>query len=170
MIFLGYIDARPFLFIGGLPFFIGLALLICRLAKTKFKRAHVVLLSSLLFTGLFTLLLTGIGPFMDQEETREYMMTWEIKPSASNGTKQSEVVLSFVDFPGHYIGQYSNELAAHLRDKGEQPVKVAFEVTSDYGKVRGYRETEIAGLREWGGAKNKGYGGSRGSPRRSPWE
>lgn len=76
-------------------------------------------------------------------------MTWEIKPSPSNGTKQSEIVLSFADFPGHYIGEYSDELAAHLRDKGAQPVKVVFEVTSDYGKVRGFHETEIAGLHDW---------------------
>jgi hypothetical protein len=168
MILLGYIDVRPFLFVGGLPLFIGLSLLICWLAKTKFKKANVALISALLFTGLFTFLLTGVGPFIDQKEIREYMMTWEIKAGSTNGMKQSEIVLSFVDFPGHYIGEYSNELAAYLRDKGEQPVKVVFEVTSDFGKVRGFHEIEIAGLHEW--ESEWGYAGSTGSPRKSPWE
>ena len=108
--------------------------------------------------GFFTFLLTGVGPFIDQKETREYMMTWEIKPGPTNGMKQSEIVLSFVDFPGHCIGEYSNELAAYLREKGEQPVKVVFEVTSDYGKVRGFHETEIAGLHQW--ESEWGYAGS----------
>ena len=71
MILLGYIDVRPFLFVGGLPLFIGLSLFICWQTKTKFKKANVALISALLFTGLFTLLWTGIGPFIDEKETRE---------------------------------------------------------------------------------------------------
>jgi len=168
MTLLAYIDVRPLLFVGGLSLFIGLSLLISGLRKTKFKLANVVVISALLFTGLFTFLLTGAGPFINQKETREYMMTWKIKASPTNGMKQSEIVLSFVDFPGHYIGEYSNELAAYLHDKGEQPVKVVFEVTSDYGNVRGFHETEIAGLHEW--ESESGYAGSSGSPARSPWE
>ncbi len=165
---LAYIDVRPLLFIGGLSFFIGLALLLCWLAKAKFQKRKVAILSALLFTALFTLFLTSVGPFVDQKETREYMMTWEIKPSPSTGMKESEVVLSFVDFPGHYIGEYSDELAAYLRENGEPDVKVLFEVTSDYGKVRGFNETEIAGLRSW--KSEWSYAGSSGSPSKSPWE
>lgn len=168
---LAYIDIRPLLFIGGLPFFIGLVSLTLRLAKIDFGRAKVALVSALLFTGLFTVFLTGVGPFIDQRTTREYQMTWAIKPSplsAPSGAKQSEVILSFADFPGHDIGEYSDELAAHLRDQATQPVTVIFEVISDYGKVRGFHATEIAGLREW--ASEAGYARTSGSPRRSPWE
>jgi hypothetical protein len=168
MTLLAYIDVRPFLFIGGLPLFIGLFLLICWLAKTRFKKANVALISAILFTGLFTFFLTGFGPFIDQKETREYTMNWEIKSAPTNGMKQSEIVLSFVDFPGHYIGEYSNQLAVYLRDKGEQPVKVVFEVTSDYGKVRGFHEIEIAGLHGW--ETEWVYTGSCGFLRKSPWE
>lgn len=168
MTLLAYIDVRPLLFVGGLSLFIGLAFLICRLVKKKFKKANIVFISTLLFTALFTFLLTGIGPFIDQTEIREYMMTWEIKEGSTNGMKQSEIVFSFVDFPGYYIGEYSNKLASHLIDKGEQPVKVVFEVTSDYGKVRGFHETEIAGLHEW--ESEWGYAGLSGSSTKSPWE
>ena len=168
MTLLAYIDVRPFLFIGGLLLFIGLFLLVCWLAKTGFKKWKVALFSALIFTALFTFLLTGVGPFVDQKETREYWMTWEIQQTPSNGMKESEVVLSFVDFPGYYIGEYSDELVAHLREKGNRNVKVVFEVTSDCGQVRGFHETEIAGLREWKSVW--GYAGTSGSPKKSPWD
>ena len=169
MITIAYIDIRPLLFVVGLLLFIGLSLLIGRLGKKNIKKTTVVVIASVLFTGLFTFLLTGFGPFINQKETREYMMTWQIKPIRLNDMQQSEVVLSFVDFPGHYIGEYSNELAAYLRDQGDKQVKVVFEVTSDYGTVRGYHRTKISGLEEWT-SEQVGYGGSSGSPNKSPWE
>ena len=95
-------------------------------------------------------------------------MRWEINPDPSDRIRESEVILSFVDFPGHYIGEYSDELAAYLRDKGNPEVKVVFEVTSDYGKVRGVHEAEIAGLHDW--KSEWGYAGSSGSPSKSPWD
>ena len=127
--------------------FIGLSFLLCWLSKARFKKSNATLFSALLFTVLFTFFLTGVGPFVDQKEVREYMMTWETKPRPSNGLKESEVILTFVDFPSHSIGDYSDDLAAHLQSKGQQPVKVVFEVISDYGRVRGFHQTEIGGLR-----------------------
>ena len=167
MTLFAYIDIRPWLFIGCLPLFIGISLLICRAAKTNIRKSNVALISALIFTVLFTLFLTGVGPFIAKKEIREHMMIWEIRPSQSGGMKQSEVVLSFIEFPGYYLCEYSDELAVHLREKGEQQVKVVFEVTSDYGRVRGFHEIEIAGLREWD--SEGGYAGSSGSPARSPW-
>jgi hypothetical protein len=82
--------------------------------------------------------------------------------------QESEVVLTFVDFPGHHIGKYSDELAQYLREKGEEKVKVVFEVSSDYGKVRGVHETDIGGLRHW--RSESGYATSSGSPKESPWD
>jgi hypothetical protein len=111
MTFLAYVDVRPFLFLAGLPIFILLTILGCRLARAKVSKGKVALISSLLFTGLFAFFLTGFGPFVDQPEMREYMMTWEAKPPPSDGMGESEVVLSFVDYPDHYIGEYSDESA-----------------------------------------------------------
>jgi hypothetical protein len=168
MTFLAYIDVRPFLFMGGLSLFTGLCLLVCGFVKADFNKWKVALFSALIFTALFALFLTGVGPFVDQKQTREYWMTWEIKPVPSNAMKESEVALSFVDFPGHSIVEYSDELATHLRQRGERKVKVIFEVTSDYGKVRGFHGTEIAGLRDW--KSEWGYSGASGSPKASPWD
>ncbi len=168
MTLLAYIDVRPLWFIGGLPLFIGLSMLLCWLAKARFKKSNATLFSALLFTVLFTFFLTGFGPFVDQKEVREYTMTWETKPRPSNGLKESEVVLTFVDFPSHFIGDYSDELAAHLQTQGQQSVKVVFEVISDYGRVRCFHQTEIGGLRSW--KSEWGYAGSSGShPTKSPW-
>lgn len=164
--FLAYIDGRPFLFVLGLPLFILLAVIGCRITKARFRKSTVAFVAGIAFTALFAFFL--YGPFIGQTETREYMMTWRIEPSPSNGMKEAEVVLSFVDFRGHYIGEYSNELADHLKAKGEKEVKVVFEVTSDYGKIRGFNETEIAGLKTW--RSEWGYAGSSGSPEKSPWE
>lgn len=163
-----YIDIRPFIFIGGLPLFTGLFLLTGWLAGTRFRKRTIAIFSAVLFSILFSFFLTGMGPFIDQKEIREYMMTWVIKPEPANGMKESEVVLHFVDFPNDHIGDYSDELAAHLRRKGTQKVNVVFEVTSDYGKVRGFKAIEIAGLRAW--RSEWGYAGSSGSGGPSPWD
>jgi hypothetical protein len=168
MILLAYIDTRPFLFVIGLPLFIGLALLGCWLTGRPFGKGKVSLMAALIFTALFTFFLTGFGPFVDQKETRQYLMTFEIKPGSASGMTESEVVLSFVNFPDYYIGHYSDELAAHLRKQADTRVIVLAEITSDYGKVRGTREVEIAGLRGW--KSQDGYSGAKGSPERSPWD
>lgn len=165
---LAYIDVRPILFLAGLPVFVGLSLLACRAARARISKLRVMLCSALLFVALFVVLLTGFGPFIGQKEIREFMMTWEIKPDPANAMREPEVVFTFVDFPGHHIGEHSGELAAHLRQLGEQPVNVAFEVTSDYGRVRGFDGVEIAGLRGW--KSEWSYAGSSGSSGESPWE
>lgn len=168
MTLLAYVDVRPFLFVVGLPLFVALCLLVCWWAGARFKKSNVVLISSLVFSGIFLFALTGLGPFVDRKEIREHWMAWEIRPTPSQGMKEPEVVLSFVDFPGHFLGEYSAELANHLIDHGEQPVKVIFAVTSDYGRVRGFRVVEIAGLREW--KSQWGYAGVTDSPQGSPWD
>lgn len=168
MIPLAYIDVRPFLFVGGLPLFIGIVLLAVWLLGLKWKKRKVSLISSLVFTGLFTLFLTGFGPFVDQKETREYEMTWSIAQTPSTrGMKEAEVVFRFVEFPQHSIGEYSDELAAYLQKNAEETVTAKFRVTYDYGKVRGYSVLEIAGLSGW--KSEWGYGSVSGSPEDSPW-
>ena len=172
MIILSYIDVRPYLFLAGLPIFVLLVILVCRLAGVKLRKIWVGGIASLIFTGLFVFLLTGFGPFVAQEEIREYRMTWAIQPPPT-GSKitQSKVVLTFVEFPAHFIYHYSDDLAQHLRTGGKEEVEVTFEVTSDYGKVRGFSEVEIAGLKGWKhdpeGFGGGGVTGNGSAP--SPW-
>jgi len=165
---LAYIDIRHFLFLAGLPIFILITVLGRRLTRSTVSKGKAAFISSLVFTGLFGFFLTGFGPFVGQVSTREYVMTWEIKPPSTLGTQESEVILSFVEFPNYFIGDYSDDLAEHLQANREEQVKVVFEVITDYGKVRGFSETEIAGLKSW--RLERGFAGSEGEPSESPWD
>ena len=73
-----------------------------------------------------------------------------------------------MEFPEYYIGYHSSDLADHIKKNGKEEVKALIEITSDYGKVRGYSVLEIAGAKSW--SKELSYGGSSGSPQRSPWD
>ena len=115
MTVLAYIDIRPLLFLAGLPIFILFTILGCRVMRSTVGKGKAAFIAAVVFAGLFGFFLTGFGPFVDQIATREYMMTWEIKPPPTHGTQESEVILSFVDFPNHYIGRYSDQLAASKR-------------------------------------------------------
>jgi hypothetical protein len=104
---------------------------------------------------------------LEQTKTQEFQMTWEIDPNDKNG-ENSLVELSFVDFPGHYVGEYSNQLADHLKKEGKEEVSATFEISRDaFGNVS-YSVREIAGLKQWSASFS--YGGTSGSPERSPFE
>ncbi|MDB4737857.1 hypothetical protein OAF75_03365 [Verrucomicrobiales bacterium] len=170
---LAWIDTRPFLFVLGIPIVILLTFLGCAIVKSRVRRWKASAGTLILYVLLFAFFL--YGPFIGQTKTREYMMSWEIKPphlhgEANQGTqiKVPEVIFSFIEFPEHFIGYHSIELADHLKTNGKDEVKALIEITSDYGKVRGYSVLEIVGAKSW---PNEGiFGGSSGSPQRSPWD
>tara|TARA_B100001059_G_C17247818_1_gene292812 strand:- start:173 stop:346 length:174 start_codon:yes stop_codon:yes gene_type:complete len=51
-------------------------------------------------------------------ETREFAMTWKVDRDQKNNA-QSLVKFEFVDFPGHVIGHFSNDLIEYLKKKKE---------------------------------------------------
>ena len=164
---IAYIDIRPFLFAIGLLVVISLTIIGCWIANAKIAKWRVTLLATATFAGLFGFLF--YGPFIGQTEKREHIMTWAIvEPTSTNGINESKVVLTFVKFPNFFIGGYSDEVAAHLKKNGEDKVSVIFEITSDYGKFRGYRVTEIAGLKSWRWIDS--FSGVSGAPKKSPWD
>ena len=114
------------------------------------------------------LLLSGTAcSMLEQTKTQEFQMTWQIKPEDKN-QENSLVELSFVDFPGHFIGEYSNQLADHLMNEAKEVVPATFEITRDaFGNVS-YSVREIAGLKQWQASYS--YGGVSGSPEGSPFE
>ena len=104
---------------------------------------------------------------LEQTKNQEFRMTWKIDPEDKNG-ENSLVELSFVDFPGHFIGEYSNQLADHLKKEAKEEVPATFEITRGaFGNVS-YSVREIAGLKQWKASFS--YGGTSGSPERSPFE
>lgn len=122
----------------------------------------------LLFTSFMLLLMSSAAcSMLEQTKTQEFRMAWEIKPEDKN-QENSLVELSFVDFPGHFIGEYSNQLADHLMNEAKEVVPATFEITRDaFGNVS-YSVREIAGLKQWQASFS--YGGVSGSPEGSPFE
>ncbi|MFP6873403.1 MAG: hypothetical protein VCA55_07805 [Verrucomicrobiales bacterium] len=161
-----WVDIRPFFYVIGLPCVILLTILACRIARSKKRKWQVTLIALAIYTALFLFFM--YGPFIGQIKTREYMMTWEIRHSQSSKIEDPEVILSFVDFPGHFIGYYSRDLVSHLKMGKEEKVPVLIEITADYCKVRAYSVKQIAGLKNW--TSHDGYGGVSGSPGNSPWD
>ena len=104
---------------------------------------------------------------LEQTKTQEFRMTWKIYPNDKNG-ENSLVELFFVDFPGYFIGEYSNQLADHLKKEAKEKVPATFEITRGaFGNVS-YSIREIAGLKQWKASFS--YGGTSGSPEQSPFE
>jgi len=101
---------------------------------------------------------------------RVVTMRWESRGRAHD-FDATEVVLHFVDYPGHFVGEYSDDLAAGLEATGRNPVEVTFRVTTDLGRcVRGFRVSRVGDIASWHAAW--GYAGASGtapSPWRSPW-
>ena len=101
-------------------------------------------------------------------ETKEYAMTWKVDRDQNN-KGHNLVEFEFVDFPGHVIGHFSNDLIKHLEEKGELEVVVKIEITRDvFGDVIGHSESDIADYD--GNASTFSYFGVSGDPRASPFE
>jgi hypothetical protein len=164
MFLLAYVDGRPYLFVAGIPFVLVIAWF---LVRTKLLKGYGNAISIGLAVYVVAFLGIFAGPLVDQTSTREYTMTWSVAPEPSQGLSQSEVILTFVDYPGHSVGEFSDKLAAHLQTQGQPTVRVSVELTKDFGQVRSFRLTEIAGLRHW--QAEYGYSASRGDQFPSPW-
>jgi hypothetical protein len=119
------------------------------------------------FSLIFLSCFGGCSVF-ESVETKEYAMTWEVERD-QNSKGHNLVEFEFVDFPGHVIGHFSNDLIKHLEEKGESEVVVKIEITRDvFGEVIGYSESSIAGYD--GNASTFAYFGVSGDPPVSPFE
>ena len=138
---------------------VGLLLAVWTTKQEWNKSAHQS--SMIFFITFLYIILNGIvwRVFLDQKSYKSFFMEWTDKGS-QNDFKESEVVLRFIDYPQQYIGIFSNKLSNYLRTRGGNPVNVEFEVTSDFGCIRGVKETRIGGLQWW----ESGYSGATGRP------
>ena len=122
------------------------------------------------FTNFALIFLTSVSGcyVFESVETKEYSMTWKVDRDQNN-KGHNLVEFEFVDFPGHVIGHFSNDLIKHLEEKGELEVVVKIEITRDaFGEVIGHSESSIAGYD--GNASTFAYFGTRGTPTASPFE
>lgn len=135
----------------------GLAVLLTVVLRRRWRKLRVAMTAAAGMAALLAFLL--YGPWVGRTEEQVRRVTWRVE-QGREGFAQAEVILSFVDEPGRILGEFSNELATHLRRRGETEVTVVLEVTRDYGRERGFRLREVAGLRgwssEWGYARSSG--------------
>ena len=116
---------------------------------------------------IFLTCVSGCSLF-ESVEIKEYIMTWKVDRDQNN-KGQNLVEFEFVDFPGHVIGHFSNDLIKHLEERGELEVVVKIEIIRDaFGKVIGHSESDIAGY--GGNASAFSYFGVIGDPPNSPFE
>ena len=137
------------------------------MGKFHFLRRNKYMLRVPNFSLIFLSCFGGCSVF-ESVETKEYAMTWEVERD-QNSKGHNLVEFEFVDFPGHVIGHFSNDLIKHLEEKGELEVVVKIEITRDvFGEVIGYSESSIAGYD--GNASTFAYFGVSGDPPVSPFE
>jgi hypothetical protein len=137
------------------------------MGKFHFLRRNKYMFRVPNFSLIFLSCFGGCSVF-ESVETKEYGMTWEVERD-QNSKGHNLVEFEFVDFPGHVIGHFSNDLIKHLEEKGELEVVVKIEITRDvFGEVIGYSESSIAGYD--GNASTFAYFGVSGDPPVSPFE
>ena len=104
---------------------------------------------------------TGVQRQMAFEMEWSYGEKWESYPDADH------IILRFKSHPNHYVGIVSRDLGRYLETFPSGNVRVVFDVTLDFGRTRGFRETQIGELRSWNSLN--GYAGVRGNSEPSPW-
>ena len=119
------------------------------------------------FAFIFLSCFSGCSVF-ETVETKEYAMRWKVDRDQNN-KGHNLVEFEFVDFPGHVIGHFSNDLIEHLEERGERQVVVEIEITRDiFGEVIGHSDSDIAGYD--GNASTFSYYGINGDPPLSPFK
>ena len=182
---LAYIDTRPLIFVAG-----WLLVLLLWLGAHKMRGYRGAMLRSgvgihLGYGGLFILLATGWGPFVDQKEVRTMPMQWQIREESSTkidmagmtgiaeeNASAPQVILQFVSHPNHRLSMFSKDLASHLQALEQDIISVTFEITRDYGGMRGFSTLDIAGLKQWDASRSfyeVSGGGSDESENSDPW-
>ena len=101
--------------------------------------------------------------------TREmgFDMEWSYGGPSQGHSSRQHVVLRFKSHPNHYVGIFSADLGGYLETLPSRDVRVVFEVTTDFGRTRGFHETQVGDRRSW--IHLGGYAGVSGSSDPSPW-
>ena len=186
---LAYIDTRPLIFVAG-----WLLVLLLWLGARKIRGYRGPMLLSAVaihlgYGGLFILLATGWGPFVDQKEVRTMPMQWQIREESpteagrismegmagitEENASDPQVILQFVSHPNHRLNMFSKDLAGHLQALEQDTISVTFEITRDYGRMRGFSTLDIAGLKQWDASRSfyeVSGGGSDESEDSDPWD
>ncbi len=165
-----FFDIRPLIFLFGLVLVPLFALGFKSLPSPSIRWRSAWPLGFATYLFLFWLIFVA---FVGVERSRTFPMKWRMGEPGFQGSHQAHVYLEFRDFPSDHVGIFSDELARYLRGLGTDTVDVTFEVTTDWGHTRAFRETRIGDLTDWeseGGYAGSGSSnGQKSSDQQSPW-
>lgn len=162
-----YIDIRPLIGCGNvllILFAVGIATFIAsslRRPKLAWSLLGGILVTSIAFWVSMTLF-TNVRREQTVDMTWEYGRAEAIYPAAEN------IVLRFKRDPNQYVGIVSKDLGPYLETLPSREVTVTFNVTRDFGRVRGFMETKIGQRTTW--QSSWGYAGSTGNATVSPFD
>ena len=135
--------------------------------RFPFLRRNKCMLRVPNFALIFLSCFSGCSVF-ETVETKEYAMRWKVDRDQNN-KGHNLVEFEFVDFPGHVIGHFSNDLIDYLEEQGKKEVIIQLEITRDiFGEVIGHSDFDIAGYD--GNASTFSYYGINGDPPLSPFK
>src|SRR6266853_4954780 len=133
-------DLRPILFLAAVPVLLILAWVIRRFKSPDNSYAAIFGATFLAFSVLFWFFMAG--PFIGRTTYKTFPMNWSIVTHSAEESAalpgETNVTLNFVADPNQGVGYYSFEIADYLRKNAKNPVDVTFEMTTDYGKMRGF--------------------------------
>lgn len=144
---IAYVNTLPLIFVAGLLPVLYVTCVAWLALPRKYHLTPVLGLAAFGYT--LTALFLLAGPFVGRTCTESYSMTWELNDRDTDSFHKPEIVLTFVDFPTAWIGIDDNLIAAHLGVKQERVIPVTFDVTYDYGRVRGYSLIMVDGISTW---------------------
>ena len=73
---------------------------------------------------------------------------------AEENASDPQVIFQFVSHPDHRLNMFSKDLASLLQALEQDTISVTFEITRDYGRMRGFSTLDIAGLRQWNNSRS----------------
>ena len=89
---------------------------------------------------------------------------------AEENVSDPQVILQFVSHPNHRLNMFSKDLASHLQALEQDTISVTFEITRDYGRMRGFSTLDIAGLKQWDTSRSFYEVTGGGSENSDPWD
>lgn len=145
---IAYVSMLPFfgcfnlIVIGGVATFA----LVLAFKSGKWKAAwlavsSVVFISVLWWASVF--LFTGVKHQVAHD------MTWSYGPNEQGRPGDEHIILRYKKDPRQHVGIISKDLAQYLESRHSPDVRVIFEITTDFGRMRGYRVIQIGERRAW---------------------
>ena len=95
--------------------------------------------------------LISIQPRVVMATQEIFLMRWKYGEPSKKFPDAKHIIMTFVDFPNHYMELYSPDLGDYLEKLGKDEVKVYFAVSYDptFNKITGYNEFQIGELKKW---------------------